>query len=92
MFTLIKVGKVRFSFCLFIMDVSSIVIIDLGLAGGVGSGVFSPSALINLFPVVGQSVSGLFGLLGGIEISEMIYKNIHIDCKYHDKLLMTNTS
>lgn len=74
------------------MDVSSKVIIDFGLGGGVGSGVFSPSALINLFPVVGQSVSGLFGLLGGIRTSEMINKNILIVCKYNDKLLMTNTS
>lgn len=56
------------------MDGSSIEIIGLGLDGGVGSGVFSPSAFINLFPVVGQSVNALFGLLGGIETSETINK------------------
>jgi len=73
MHTLIIVGKEEFSCCLPIND-SSIVIIVLGLDGGVGSGVFSPSAFINLFPVVGQSVNGLFGLLGGIETSVMINK------------------
>lgn len=56
------------------MDGSSIEIIGLGLDGGVGSGVFSPSAFISLFPVVGQSVNALFGLLGGIETSETINK------------------
>lgn len=69
-----RVVKEEFSFCLFIKDESSKVIIDLGLGGGVGSGVFSPSALINLFPEIGQSVNGLFGLLGGIETSEIINK------------------
>jgi hypothetical protein len=73
-FTFISVGKRELSFCLLIMDVSLRVIIDLGLDGGVGSGVFSPSAFINLFPVVGQSVNGLFGLLGGIETSEITNK------------------
>jgi len=71
--TFISVGKVELSFCLFIIE-SSIVNIGLGLEGGVGSGVFSPSAFINLFPVVGQSVNALFGLLGGIETSETINK------------------
>jgi len=74
MHTLIIVGNEEMSCCLSIKDDSSIVIIVLGLDGGVGSGVFSPSAFINLFPVVGQSVNGLFGLLGGIETSEMINK------------------
>lgn len=73
MHTLIIVGKEELSCCLPIND-SSIVIIVLGLDGGVGSGVFSPSAFINLFPVVGQSVNGLFGLLGGIETSVIINK------------------
>lgn len=73
-FTFMSVGKTELSFCLFIMDVSLRVIIDLGLDGGVGSGVFSPSAFINLFPVVGQSVNGRFGLLGGIETSEIMNK------------------
>jgi len=74
MHTLIIVGNEELSCCLPIKDDSSIVIIVLGLDGGVGSGVFSPSAFINLFPVVGQSVNGLFGLLGGIETSEIINK------------------
>jgi len=72
--TLIIVGNEELSCCLPIKDESSIVIIVLGLDGGVGSGVFSPSAFINLLPVIGQSVNGLFGLLGGIETSEMINK------------------
>lgn len=74
MHTLIIVGNEELSCCLPIKGESSIVIIVLGLDGGVGSGVFSPSAFINLLPVVGQSVNGLFGLLGGIETSEMINK------------------
>lgn len=65
-------GKLELSFCLFNTDVSSIEIIGLGLDGGVGSGVFSPSALINLLPLEGHNVNGLFGLLGGIATSVMI--------------------
>lgn len=74
--TFISVGKVELSLCLFIIELSSMVIIGLGLDGGVGSGVFSPSAFINLFPVEGHKVNGLFGLLGGIDTSEIINKNI----------------
>ena len=39
---------------------------DVGDGGGVGSGVFSPSALANTLPVNGHNVNGLGGLSGTI--------------------------
>lgn len=38
----------------------------VGDGGGVGSGVFSPSALPNTLPVIGHNVNGLGGLSGSI--------------------------
>lgn len=38
----------------------------VGDGGGVGSGVLSPSALLNTLPVIGHSVNGLGGLSGSI--------------------------
>lgn len=38
----------------------------VGDGGGVGSGVLSPSALLNTLPVIGHNVNGLGGLTGSI--------------------------